>query len=87
MIQGLTNVVRVSEREMGGVNRSKELSYVGESPVRGISMATETLGGESAPFFGNEVDEFAAVINFQLVPSGKIHMNREEREHIVDFFQ
>jgi len=87
MIQGLTNVVRVSEREMGGVNRSKELSHIGKSPVRGINMASETLGGEAAPFVGSEVDEFASVINFQLVPSGRIHMNREEREHIVDFFQ
>jgi len=87
MIQGLTNVVRVSERGMGGVNRSQELSRVGESPVRGINLATETFGRDSALFSGNEVDEFSAVINFQLVPSGRIHMNREEREHIVDFFQ
>jgi hypothetical protein len=47
----------------------------------------EALGKDAALFFAREVDEYAAVINFELVPSGRIHMNREAREHIVDFFQ
>ena len=87
MIQGLTNLARVPEHGAGRVDRQNESSNIGESPVRGVNMATETFAKDFAWFLGSEADEFSAVINFQLVPSGKIHMNREEREHIVDFFQ
>lgn len=29
----------------------------------------------------------SAVINFEYIPSGKIHLNHEEHEHLVDFFE
>jgi hypothetical protein len=87
MIQGLTNLARVPEREVGGMTRRNELSRVGTSSVKGLSLGAATSGKEGNLFFGKDVDEFAAVINFHLIPSGRIHMNREAREHIVDFFQ
>lgn len=87
MIRVPSEVAQLPEREMGGVTRRKGVSDLGKSPVRGLNLATETFSSDAALFFGNEVDEFTAVINFELVPSGRIHMNREAREHIVDFFQ
>jgi len=87
MIRVPSEVAQVPERKMGGVAIRNDVSDFGKSPVRGLNLATETFGKDAALFFGNEVDEFAVVINFELVPSGKIHMNREAREHIVDFFQ
>jgi len=31
--------------------------------------------------------EYSTTINFEYVPSGRIHMNREARNRIIDFFQ
>ena len=36
---------------------------------------------------GSDKREYSSAINFEYVPSGKIHMNREARDRIVDFFQ
>lgn len=87
MIQGLTGLVRVVEREPGGVTGRNELSSFGGHFLKGLNLATETFGTEANLSSENESDAFAADINFQLIPSCTIHMNREAREHIVDFFR
>ncbi len=32
-------------------------------------------------------DEYSGVISFEYLPTGKINLNQEAREHIIDFFQ
>ncbi len=84
MIQGLTNLARVVGRELREVNRHDGLNPHRESPV---NLSAETSNRDGIWYLENEAEEYSAVINFQLVPTGIIHMNREVREHIVDFFQ
>jgi hypothetical protein len=40
-----------------------------------------------APGKGLKSLEFFAPINFEYLPSGKIQLNREARERIIDFFE
>ena len=53
----------------------------------------ENHGNESAavitPVLSEPVvsDEYSGVISFEYVPTGKILLNQEAREHIIDFFQ
>lgn len=83
MIQGLNNGPRIPDRELDEVTRNDRLNH----GVKGLNQARETSAQDSNFVPGDEIDEFTAVINFDLVPSGRLHMNREAREHIVDFFQ
>jgi hypothetical protein len=83
MIHGLNDLPRTMQRDLEGANSGRETVHDGG----GLNLATGIPVKESNPFPVNGVDEFAAVINFQLVPSGRLHMNREVREHIVDFFR
>jgi hypothetical protein len=87
MIQGLTNTARQPERELGGVTRRSELGQGLKGPGGDLEMTSDKPATEAPVLRTNKVDEYAAIINFELVPSGRIHMNREVREHIVDFFQ
>ena len=87
MIQGLTNLARVPEREVGGVARGREVARTGAASLSGLSVDTEHVNKNASLFSSQNGDEFSAVINFELVPSGKIYVNREVREHIIDFFQ
>jgi len=87
MIQGLASLVRVADRELGGVTRSKEMNQVGESRGVELNLVDIPSSNDEGQVLVNEADVFSAVINFQLVPSGRVQMNREAREHIIDFFR
>jgi len=87
MIQGLASLVRVADRELGGVRRSAKMNQGGESNSVELDLADKHSINDEDQALVNEEDVFSAVINFQLVPSGRVHMNREVREHIIDFFR
>lgn len=85
MIQGLAGLVRLVEREPGGVTRRKKMNQVGESSGVELNLVDDHLEEDQA--LVNEADVFSAAINFQAVPSGRVQMDREAREHIIDFFR
>jgi len=87
MIQGLANIPREPDRELSGITRRSDAGKGLKGPGGDLKVTSEKPATEAPVLRANEVDEYAAIINFELVPSGKIHMNREVREHIVDFFQ
>lgn len=85
----LGNRVRLYQKELDAAERRSEIRNRPLKPAR-----TDTAGHTEAGSARTEertpaprVDEFSAVINFEYVPSGRILMNQEAREHIVDFFQ
>lgn len=65
--------------------------------TQATSAATSKSGGREKPAGapsrgGGEgqspgAKEYSSVINFQFLPSGEIHLNKEERQHIIDFFE
>lgn len=56
---------------------------------KNIVATTNGFGNGTGPrtTAGSAKREYSTAINFEFVPSGKIHMNREARNRIIDFFQ
>ncbi len=73
------SIERISERlpseETRGSVKSKKKGSAGGRPYT-----------DSAPA-ASKVAEFLTPINFEYLPSGKIQLNREAREQIIDFFE
>jgi hypothetical protein len=88
MVQSLSNLVRLFHRGVQELDRRTDVSRSKKAPGTDLKLASAKpqTGTEKLSRTG-DADEYAAVINFELVPSGRIAMNREAREHIVDFFQ
>lgn len=91
MIPDLANIPRVLQRELDGVSKRSEVNR--SEPAGGKTVKSESSPAEAAqpvPVATSKVhlvEEYSAIINFEFVPSGKIHLNREAREHIIDFFE
>jgi hypothetical protein len=88
MLQTLSNLARLFHREVQELDRRTDVSRTRKAPGTDLKLASAKTQTETGKVSRTgDVDEYAAVINFELVPSGRIAMNREAREHIVDFFQ
>ena len=57
--------------------------------ARSRKKSTSDNGHREAPAAvkSGRVEEFSTPINFEYLPSGKILLNREAREQIIDFFE
>lgn len=78
-ISRLISVERISERlpseEAKGGAKSKK------------KEASESRGNGQESVKKAGAREYALPINFEYLPSGKIQLNREAREQIIDFFE
>ena len=79
-------------------NNYRELAWHRRSGTGRVESAGKKIQAENhpndsaaviAPVLPEPVasDEYSGVISFEYVPSGKILLNKEAREHIIDFFQ
>ena len=86
--------------QIGSLSRShyRELAWqrrnsTGKVEGAGWKTKAENHANESAavitPVLPEPVvsDEYSGVISFEYVPTGKILLTQEAREHIIDFFQ
>ena len=70
---------KMSSDDSRGTVKTKKKSET--APANGSGKGTTPVSRSS------NKKVYSSTINFEYVPSGKIHMNREARNRIVDFFQ
>lgn len=86
---GVYNILRSYQKDVpSGVRRAES-----KDASRGTERVNlEQKAGSSEPAVGTKVvepaaDEYSTVINFEYLPSGRLHLNHRTRQHIVDFFR
>jgi len=77
------SVLREYQRDTHPTGRRSEVRS-GSRDSNGSSGKTSS-GDSPAGAGGGE--EYATVINLDYVPSGKVYLNKEAQQHIIDFFQ
>lgn len=71
----VTPILRTTERHPGQMANGREKARTEKTSEAAPSRVQ--ANGKSR----------AGVINFEYVPSGRLHLNQEERQLLIDFFQ
>ncbi len=74
------NLLRTNQ--IGPATRRAPVPADSHSKVKSIPRVSRSAAARVAG-----ADRVRGLINFEFVPSGKVHLNREAREHIIDFFK
>jgi hypothetical protein len=80
----LQNILRNYQKEASSVRRSSPKESSSDRPDAGPAMPSqeEVKANGTAHPPGDPTP-----INFQYIPSGRIHLNEESRQHLIDFFE
>ncbi len=83
----LQNILRTYQKEVGSVKKSsaKEPSN-GRTQKDSDNATQEPLSERVLQPSKAQVDTYST-INFEYVPSGRINLNHEAEQHIIDFFE
>jgi hypothetical protein len=82
----LQHILRNYQKEASSVRRGSPKEGCTDRPDDRYAMPNEE--GVKANARAAQA-EFSPItpINFQYIPSGRIHLNEESRQHLIDFFQ
>ncbi|HSR52409.1 MAG TPA: hypothetical protein VLV83_16400 [Acidobacteriota bacterium] len=70
-------ILRITDRQAHLQNRRDAASSRAESVAR----------SHSQPVLAGGKGDGQGVVNFEYVPSGRVRLNQEERQHLIDFFE
>jgi hypothetical protein len=84
----LQHILRSYQKEASSVRKSSPKESSTDRPDAGPAMPGQEEDGAkvNGAAAGPSLSPLTP-INFQYIPSGRIHLNEESRQHIIDFFQ